>query len=170
MKNILNQPEARAYRSSTESKTHTDPMHGFIISSKFLELLGLQLQQIGNESFFDSEFRYDEIRKLNQLKKYIDNHFLQDLTLAQLSRVCLLNDYKVKKGFKSMFKLTVFGYIRKLKMEYACQMLRHSGHSISEIADLLNYQHSHHFSTAFKKFTGVTPSVYKVQFQSNILF
>lgn len=163
----MNQSGSRQFTSSSESKNHHDPMHGFVISSKFLELLGLQLQQIGNESKYESELRYEEIRKLNQLKKYIDNHFLQKLSLSQLSRICMLNEFKVKNGFKSLFNTTVFGYIRQLRMEYACQLLRHSDRSVTDIADSLNYQYPHHFSTAFKKYTGKSPMDYRSECKSN---
>lgn len=163
MKTIMNQTELRHYTPhSRDYKTIADPVQGFVMGSHVLELLGLQLQQLNHqEELYEKQFPYEEIKKLNQLKKYIDQHFLQEMTLPQLSRICLLNDYKVKKGFKTLFNTTVFGYIRKLRMDYAKQLLRHSNYTVVEIAEILNYQYPHHFSSAFKKFTGMSPSFYK---------
>ena len=137
------------------------PMRNLLIQSRLLELLALQVDQFRVAIPALNEMRYDEIEKLYELKKYLDHNFLSDLNLAQLSRICLLNEFKVKKGFKQLFSTTVFGYIRKLRMEYAGNLLKNHSLSIDEVADKLGYEHAQHFSIAFKKFTGVNPSQYQ---------
>jgi AraC family transcriptional activator of pyochelin receptor len=42
-----------------------------------------------------------EIARLQELKAYIDANFLQEMSLIQLSRLSLLNEFKLKKASKN---------------------------------------------------------------------
>ena len=145
------------------------PVQNLLFQSRVLELVALQMEQLGTPTPAHDEIRPDEAEKLYELKKYLDAHFLAELSLTQLSRVCLLNEFKVKRGFKLLFGTTVFNYLRKLRMEYAGNLLRHGGQSVDEVAAVLGYEHSQHFSVAFKKYAGVSPSQYQHQRASKAL-
>lgn len=139
----------------------TGPMRNLLIQSRVLELIALEIEQFRKPGNDPDTMPSDEVDKLYQLKAYLDTNFLADHSLAQLSRYCLLNEFKVKKGFKQLFDTTVFNYIRKLRMDHAGQLLRNYSLSVDEVADKLGYEYSQHFSVAFKKFTGLTPSQYQ---------
>ena len=134
------------------------PMRNLLIQSKTLELLSLQIEQFRLPGFQEENIRPEEAEKLYELKRYLYANFLAALNLSQLSRICTLNEFKVKKGFKALFGTTVFGYLRKLRMDYAKKLLLDSSLSVEEVSDKLGYEHAHHFSTAFKKYTGTNPS------------
>ncbi|GAB2792549.1 AraC family transcriptional regulator [Rhabdobacter roseus] len=137
------------------------PIQNLLVQSRVLELVALQMEQFGTPTPTHEEMRPDEAEKLHELRKYLDANFLSELSLTQLSRICLLNEFKVKRGFKLLFGTTVFNYLRKLRMEYAGNLLRHGGYSVDEVAAVLGYEHAQHFSVAFKKYTGVSPSQYQ---------
>jgi AraC-like DNA-binding protein len=135
-------------------------VRNLMIQSKVFELLALQIEQFRGPGQADSISAADA-DKLHQLKYFLDTHFLEEHSLAALSRICLLNEFKVKKGFKELFGTTVFGYLRKMRMDYAERMLLDSAQSVEEVSDLLGYEHAQHFSTAFRKYHGVNPSTLK---------
>jgi AraC family transcriptional activator of pyochelin receptor len=83
---------------------------------------------------------------------------LEDLSLAQISRHCTQNEFKVKRGFKQLFGTTVFGYVRKKRMDQAAFLLKRRGYTVNEVADILGYEQPHNFSVAFKNYTGTYPS------------
>lgn len=139
----------------------TGPFRNLMIQSKTLELLGHQINQFRSPNPVHDEIKPDEAEKLHRLRAYLDTHFLDDLSLTQLSRVCVLNEFKVKKGFKLLFGTTVFNYLRKKRMEYAEKLLLDCSLSVEEVAHILGYEHAHHFSAAFKKHNNTTPSKYK---------
>ncbi|TLV03110.1 helix-turn-helix transcriptional regulator [Dyadobacter luticola] len=134
------------------------PMRNLMIQSKILELLALQMDQFSSNNKIEEALKPGEQEKLLTLKMYLETHFLEDLSLTELSRVCLLNEFKLKKGFKALFGETVFGYVRKLRMDYAQKLLLDCSMTVEEVSDVLGYEHAQHFSTAFKKYAGVNPS------------
>lgn len=158
-------PETTPYMlrliDAIRNANETGPMRNLLLQSRVLELLALQMDQFRETLSVHEEIRADEAEKLHQLKSYLDTHFLSDLNLTQLSRICLLNEFKVKKGFKLLFNTTVFNYLRKLRMEYAGNLLANCTLSVDEVAGILHYEHAQHFSIAFKKYMGVSPSVYQ---------
>lgn len=140
----------------------TGAIRNLMIQSKVLELLALQIEQFRGPQRTDS-ISAPDTDKLHHLKRFLDTHFLEEFSLAELSRVCLLNEFKVKKGFKELFGTTVFGYLRKMRMDYAEQLLLDASRSVEEVSDLLGYEHAQHFSIAFKKYRGVNPSTIKTK-------
>lgn len=136
------------------------PMQNLLRQARLLELLSLQLEQFtaacGNVP--TRKLSVDDAERIHQVKKYLDDHYLeQNLSLAGLSRRFQLNEFKLKSGFKQCFQTSVFAYVGQLRMLYACRSLR-EGKSSEEVAYLLGYEYPQHFSAAFKRHFGQTPS------------
>lgn len=154
-------PRMRCLIDDIRACKATGPMRNLLIQSRVLELVALEIEQFQTPVAGAEGVPADEAEKLHQLKAYLEANFLADHSLAQLSRYCLLNEFKVKKGFKQLFNTTVFNYLRQLRMDHAGQLLRNCTLSVDEVADRLGYEHAQHFSIAFKKYTGLTPSQYQ---------
>ena len=154
-------PQMRCLIQSIQQCNAEGPMRNLLIQSRVLELMALQIEQFRSPAPVTDVMSPEDADKLHQLKTYLDSHFLLDHSLAQLSRYCGLNEFKVKKGFKKLFHTTVFEYLRRRRMDYGCQLLRNHTLLIEEIADQLGYEHAHHFSVAFRKYTGLLPSQYQ---------
>lgn len=63
--------------------------------------------------------------------------------------------------FKKYTGKTVNAYLRELKCENACRLLRSTHLSTLEISNALGYDSLSHFNRIFKDFTGVSPAVYR---------
>ncbi len=141
-----------------------DPTPGSKLRAEYmlLELLSLQVDQFRSHyrpaKAYDNMVNASDCNKLYQIKEYIDGHFLEDLSLASLCRIGMLNEFKLKQGFKVLFGTSVIQYVRRLRMEYARTLLRDHHLSVDEVSSLLGYQYPQHFSVAFKKHFGVVPS------------
>lgn len=79
------------------------------------------------------------------------------LTIKELSRKVAINECYLKKGFKEMFGTTVFDFYQSQRMEHAKYLLYDKGLSVTEVSVLLGYSSISHFSTAFKRHTGLKP-------------
>ncbi|OJV15623.1 MAG: AraC family transcriptional regulator [Dyadobacter sp. 50-39] len=139
----------------------TGAMRNLLVQSKVLELLALQLEQIQDAAGHAPSLNAVEIGRLHELKTFLDAHFLEEFSLQKLGRICLLNEFKLKKGFRELFGTTVFGYLRKLRMDFAAKLLLDSSKSIEDISQMLGYGHPQHFSTAFKNYHGSRPSDFR---------
>ena len=57
--------------------------------------------------------------------------------------------------------LTISEYIINAKIEEAKTLLKETDYNVLDIAVLLNFANSSHFSNSFKKITGMAPSDYR---------
>ncbi|PWV49034.1 helix-turn-helix transcriptional regulator [Chitinophaga sp. S165] len=131
------------------------------LQSKALELLALQCEQYE---------QVEQVRPESVLISVADReriHYAKDIllksiqnppSLAELSRLAGLNEFKLKNGFRQVFNNTVFGYLNDHRMDYARRMIIGQQFSLTEIADQLGFSSLQHFSIAFKKKYGVSPS------------
>lgn len=128
------------------------------LESKVMELLALQIDQIRNSGAGKESISRIDVEKLSVLKTYIDNNYLEPLSLAGLCKSFSLNEFKLKKGYKQLFHTTVFGHISSLRMEKAKQLLSQKQMTISEIAHFIGYKSIGSFSAEYKKRFGHAPS------------
>lgn len=138
------------------------------IEAKIMEILVSQLQQyVAKSQTTNKQSLKDTDReKLHTVKEVLQNTFLEPYSLQSIAKMAGINEFKLKKGFKEIFGNTVFGYLADLKMEYAKEKLVQKKASISEISDEIGFQHPQHFSQAFKKKYGYSPSQY---FNNNLM-
>ena len=67
----------------------------------------------------------------------------------------------LQKGFKNLFKVNVFKYQQKRRMEGACDLLDNGNMTMKQVADKCGYNNQGNFSYAFKKIHGITPTEYQ---------
>ena len=107
---------------------------------------------------------------MQRLYKSINDHISDsDLNLKMLveeigiSRTGLY--YKVKK----LCGMAPMDYVRKVRLDVSAELLRDGRHTVGEIADLVGFSNSSHFSSCFKARYGCSPSEYvRKQDKTNI--
>jgi AraC-like DNA-binding protein len=95
--------------------------------------------------------------KINQAREVLIQHIGEPITIKELSRKVAMNECYLKKGFKEMFGTTIFDFYQSQRMEHARYLLYEKGLSVTEVSLMLGYSSISHFSTAFKKHTGLKP-------------
>ena len=99
-----------------------------------------------------------DIDLLNDIKTYLDQHYLEVVSMQQLTRKFYINSFKLKHGFKQLFSNSVMKYVDAHKMNYARTRLQQGRVTVTDLADELGYRHYNNFSTAFKKRFGYSPA------------
>ncbi len=127
------------------------------LESKVLELLALQI-----------DLKDKKKRKSNAITKKIylvENIIIKNIdtqiSINNLSKKVFLNASILKKEFKRIFGTTIFEFALKTRMNKAKKLLSHTSKPIYEIAELVGYKNSTHFSAAFKKKEKTTPKEYR---------
>lgn len=104
--------------------------------------------------FLANEADRDKILKAREV---LIEHIGEPITIKELSRKVAMNECYLKKGFKEMFGTTIFDFYQNQRMEHAKYLLYEKGLSVTEVSMMLGYSSISHFSTAFKKHTGLKP-------------
>ena len=96
-------------------------------------------------------------QKIMKAREVLLQHIGEPITIKALSRKVAMNECYLKKGFKEMFGTTIFDFYQSQRMEHAKYLLYEKGLNVTEVSLLLGYSSISHFSTAFKKHTGLKP-------------
>ena len=86
--------------------------------------------------------------------------------LQAIARSVGRHPVQVSRQFHRHFGCTLSEYVRHARVARAQELLRCSGLGISEIALLCGFADQSHFSTAFRRLTGVPPRRYRLSFQA----
>jgi len=92
-----------------------------------------------------------------EARRIMEQTIDRPLTIKELSRKVAMNECYLKKGFKTLTSKTINEYQQELRITKAREMLQQQGQTVSEVASSLGYSSISHFSTAFKKATGLKP-------------
>jgi len=98
-----------------------------------------------------------EREKIHAAIELVTTTIDQPLTIKELSRKVAMNECYLKKGFKTVTGKTINEYQQHLRITKAKELLQQQGQTVSEVAISLGYSSISHFSTAFKKATGIKP-------------
>lgn len=126
-----------------------------------LELLMYQLEQLGGRGQEQEIIRGDDILKLEEARDILKQRYTVPPTQKDLSREVGINEFKLRRGFKEYFGITVYDFITRLRMEKAKDLLLIDQMSISEVSAVVGFSHQNNFSIAFKKYFGLPPSELK---------
>ncbi|MDR3513864.1 MAG: AraC family transcriptional regulator [Caulobacteraceae bacterium] len=99
--------------------------------------------------------------RLEAVRLFIEQRFAEPLSMAQLAREAGTNESKLTHQFKGRFGLTVFDYLRKVRMERASFLLRETNLPVTQIALEIGYEHPANFATAFKRSFGQSPRAFR---------
>lgn len=103
-------------------------------------------------------------RALADIRRYMEEHLDEPLTISTLSRRACLSATTFKAGFRRLYGLPVHAWLRQRRMERAAELLRSSSLSVLGVAQSVGYSSASQFTAAFRRQYGVTP----VQYRKNV--
>ena len=141
-------------------------MKSAFIGEHIRALLMLQLFHFnpivaGKKTRCDKKINKRDEDILQEVKKYIDQHFIDPASLDSLSKHFGINEFKLKHGFKVLFDTSPMRYFQFKRLEYSLMLLRETDMSIKSIADEIGYAHAANFTAAFTKSFGNAPMHYR---------
>lgn len=140
---------------------HKDEKHlnKLRIPSLLIEMLTYQFESILlKQSKTENNITRNIFDKINLAQQLLEQDLSKNYTISELSKLVGTNEQYLKKYFKQYFGKTIMSYITDLKLQHAKALIINSDYRIADIARLLGYKHSTHFSTAFKRHFGIVPN------------
>ena len=141
--------------------SYADSLENIYINAQTQMLLLYSMECMAGDTLdnFTSKFLANEAdrEKIKNAREILLQHISDPLTIKALSRKVAINECYLKKGFKEMYGTTIFDFFQSQRMEHAKYLLYEKALSVTDVSSLLGYSSISHFSTAFKKHTGLKP-------------
>ena len=100
-------------------------------------------------------------RWLQQVKEMLDNCFLDNLSLSVISRTAGVHAVHLSREFRRHYHCAVGEYIRRLRIQYACQEMLNPETSLAQIASAAGFADQSHFGRTFKSLVGLSPAAFR---------
>ena len=122
-----------------------------------IEFLTGKLYEFFSEVF---EKRSTPNNYIKTVSDYIKANYMHQISISSLANAVNLNSRYLSRIFKEARGITIQEYIIKKRINKAKELLS-QGLSVSETALFVGYHDPFTFSKIFKKYTGMSPSLYK---------
>jgi PAS domain S-box-containing protein len=108
-----------------------------------------------------------DIAKIRQVRNYFIENLERDFPpIEKLAREFGTNTFKIKYGFKELYGVSVFHFIRNERLRKAKMLVEGSNITFKRITQLCGFKSVPSFSTTFKNEFGYTPKQLRRKFTS----
>lgn len=102
---------------------------------------------------------------IENIEAYIEDNFAKALTLQIIAEDCHGSPYHLHRTFKRITQITPITFLENVRITYAKKLLQNSALSIEEIGKQSGFPNPSHFSTTFKRQTGLSPNHFRKAYQ-----
>ena len=98
-----------------------------------------------------------------RVKQYVAENYMKKLRLSDISRELNFSLTYTSLCFKRESEMSFRDYLTKVRIEKACDFIRLTDKTVSEVASLVGYDDDTFFYRAFRRCLGMTPMEYKAK-------
>ena len=99
---------------------------------------------------------------LSNALAYIEDHLDAPLRIPDLAARAGLSVFKFDQRIRALFAVSAGQYLGRVRIDHACDRLRHTDAPLSELALECGYADQAAFTRQFRKSVGLTPGAYRV--------
>lgn len=93
--------------------------------------------------------------------QYIQAHYSEEITLAQIAESASICESECLRCFRSVIGHSPMQYVKQLRIQRAAELLRTTDWKISDIGMQCGFQEMSYFAKSFREAKGVTPKGYR---------
>jgi AraC family transcriptional regulator len=128
-----------------------------------LAVEGILLEMLAEVSRCKEQFATQQApRWLERAREILHEDTAKAPTLAEIAVEVGVHPVHLAHEFRKFYRASVGEYARRLRIEAACHEVAQSNLPLSEIAANAGFYDQSHFTNAFKRLMGVTPSEFRV--------
>lgn len=139
--------------SATKESEHDHEKCSELLYGYILEMRKIFFSKIGAYAAEEGTFE--------TAVRYINEHFSEDLTLGELAALSGVSEQHFCRLFKARFGLRPMEYTALKRISHAKSLLETTDESISLIGELSGYSDPNYFGIVFRRYEGVSPSLYR---------
>ncbi len=99
--------------------------------------------------------------KLQGVRQYLEEHYMEKLSLEELSSLFFISKYHLSREYKKNYGITIGSDLTARRLSHAKSLLRFSRYSVEEIAARCGFSGAAYFIKVFRKSENMTPSEYR---------
>ena len=100
-------------------------------------------------------------KRLRRAMEFIRENLEKDLSLSEIASSAGMSPFHFARAFKQSTGLTPHQHLTRTRIEKAKQLLVRSEIPIIEVSYQVGFQSQSHFTTVFRRLTGLTPRIYR---------
>nr|WP_281378784.1 helix-turn-helix domain-containing protein [Paenibacillus phyllosphaerae] len=98
---------------------------------------------------------------IHKLLNYIQEHYAEPLNLTEVAHHFHFNPSYLSNYFATHNKEGFSEYLNRVRIDKACELLKNSDMSISEVSGQVGYSDPSYFTKVFRKLKNISPSQYR---------
>ncbi len=133
---------------------------------KILDIIGKSssLDYLASKEYLKARFTTGN-KRIALIHDYLMKNYRDEVNLGSLASLVNMAEGSLCRFFKSNMGLTIFEYLNKIKVEFACKLLMDEDLSITEVCFDSGFNNLSYFNKQFKKTTGTAPTQYRLRFK-----
>ena len=133
-------------------------------------ILKALLIKIARENALKNKNTYFEIPKNTDNKSsntmfkildYINEHYREDIKVRDIADACFMSETHLRRIFNSHMRIGILDFLNLVRIHKACEQLRSSNESVSNIASACGFSSLTTFNRNFMKFINQTPLTWR---------
>ena len=127
----------------------------------YMDILMVQLMR--NASFSTEQVPAQPLknRQCATVRRYIDTHYKEQLTLDLLAAEANVNKYYLAHAYKQTYGVSPINYMIDCRIREGKRLLADTDLSLSQISSILGFSSASYFSQSFRKAEGTSPAEYR---------
>ena len=97
---------------------------------------------------------------IEKVKDYINNHYMDNISLFDAANYVFLNASYLSRLFKQYTGENFRDYLINIRISKACELIGQHKYKIYEISEMCGYRNPKYFTHQFRQVTGLSPREY----------
>ena len=127
----------------------------------YMDILVVQLMRNTDTSMTQATSSASTNRQCAAIRRYIDNHYKEPLTLDLLAAEVNVNKYYLAHAYKQSYGISPINYMIARRIQEGKRLLTETDLSLSQISEVLGFSSASYFSQSFRKTEGISPVEYR---------
>lgn len=140
------------------------PIKPSVFKQVFRDLLATVSTNQSDDILESKEPQNKQIHFIEKSIKYIHNNYKEKLPLQLVASYVFVNPQYFSRIFKKEIGVSYTDYVNKLKIEYACKLLKTTNYPAYRIASECGFSDPSYFNRVFVQQMKMTPKVYRRKF------
>lgn len=132
-----------------------------ILCQAYMDIIVVQLMRNASVSAVPIHSRLPANRQCATVKRYIDHHYKENLTLDELAEKVSISKYHMAHAFKREYGVSPINYIIDCRIQEGKRLLAETDLAPSQIASILGFSSSSYFCKTFSNIEGTSPTEYR---------